>query len=98
VPGASITQTTYNGQPALQLTYNISPSSPLNSSSTSGTIMDPVGLAVALSIQAHESAPDTGFGQPSSVNFWFNFSVYGSISVGLLCLGLGLCKLSASKR
>jgi hypothetical protein len=57
IPGAVITETTYNGQAALQLTYNITQGSSLDSSSTAGTIDDPVGLAVS-----NIGAPNTGFG------------------------------------
>lgn len=45
VPNASITQTTFEGQPALQLTYAITDNGLLDLNSAIGSIKDPVGLA-----------------------------------------------------
>lgn len=47
VPGAVITQTTYQSQPALQLTYTIEDNGLLDLDPEAGKIVDPVGLAVA---------------------------------------------------
>ena len=46
VSGAVIAETTYNGQPALQLSYNLADNGPLDSNPATGAITDPVGLAV----------------------------------------------------
>jgi streptogramin lyase len=57
IPGAVITETTYNGQPALQLTYSITDNGPLDSNPVSGAVTDPVGLA-SIAVKA----PNTGAG------------------------------------
>jgi hypothetical protein len=54
VPGAVITETTLNGQPALLLVYTAADNGPLDSNPGIGYLTDPVGLAVA-------QTPDTGF-------------------------------------
>ncbi len=46
IQGATITQTTYQGQPALQLTYTITDNGMLDLDPVTGQIKDPVGLAV----------------------------------------------------
>lgn len=46
IPDATITQTTYQGQPALQLTYAITDNGPLDLDTAVGSIKDPVGLAL----------------------------------------------------
>jgi hypothetical protein len=80
IPGAVITNTTYNGQPALQLTYTITDNGPLDSNPTVGMINDPVGLAIA----STPSTPDTGYGQPQSRwnEIIFIFSVM-ALAIGL---------------
>lgn len=55
VPGAQVTQTTYQGKPALKLTYTITDNGLLDLNSAVGKITDPVGLAVP-----DASAPNTG--------------------------------------
>ncbi len=46
VPNATITETEYNGQPALKLTYTIQDNGQLDLDAEAGSIKDPVGLAV----------------------------------------------------
>lgn len=46
VPGATITETTYNAQHALLLTYTITDNGPLDTDPAVGSITDPVGLAI----------------------------------------------------
>ncbi len=56
VPGATITQVTVGGKPALKVTYQITDGSTLDEDgSVNGVIVDPVGLA-----QAVVAAPNTG--------------------------------------
>jgi len=45
VPGATVTGTIYDGQPALQLSYTIVDNGPLDEDPTVGYIQDPIGLA-----------------------------------------------------
>jgi len=45
VPNATITQTTYEGKPALKLTYTITDNGKLDLNPANGKITDPVGLA-----------------------------------------------------
>lgn len=47
IEGATITQTIYQGKPALNLTYTITDNGQLDLDPTTGSIKDPVGLAVA---------------------------------------------------
>lgn len=47
IQGATITQTTYQNQPALQLTYTIEDNGILDLDPETGKVRDPVGLAVA---------------------------------------------------
>ncbi|MDB5165994.1 MAG: hypothetical protein JWM37_66 [Candidatus Saccharibacteria bacterium] len=50
IPGATITATTFSGNPALRLTYDITDGGPLDQDGTvNGTIIDPVGLATVAS-------------------------------------------------
>ncbi len=56
ITGATITQTTYAGQPALRLTYVITDNGSLDLDPVTGQIKDPVGLAVLGS----SSLADTG--------------------------------------
>lgn len=46
IPNATITETTYNGQHALRLTYTIQDNGQLDLDPATGSIKDPVGLAV----------------------------------------------------
>ncbi len=55
IPNASITETTYNNQHALQLTYTITDNGDLDLDPTIGTITDPVGLATITT-----DSPNTG--------------------------------------
>ncbi len=65
VPGATITSTTLNGQPALRIAYTITDGGSLDEDgSVNGTITDPIGLAVANSPAV--TAPNTGYGRPRS--------------------------------
>ncbi len=47
INNSTITKTTYNGKPALQLVYNIRDNGELDQDKTSGKIVDPASLAVA---------------------------------------------------
>lgn len=47
IPGAQVTETTYQDQPALKLTYTITDNGQLDLDPVTGQIKDPVGLAVA---------------------------------------------------
>jgi N-acetylneuraminic acid mutarotase len=57
VAGASITQTTLGGQPALSVTYTVADNGVLDEDAAVGAITDPIGLAVSI-------APATGLGAP----------------------------------
>ncbi len=46
IPNATITQTTYQNQPALALTYTITDNGQLDLDPVTGSVKDPVGLAV----------------------------------------------------
>ncbi len=62
VPGATITETTLGGEHALLLTYDIADGGSLDDDSlANGTIVDPVGLAVANGAAA-PGAPNSGAG------------------------------------
>jgi N-acetylneuraminic acid mutarotase len=82
IPGGTIIETTYNGQPALQLNYNIVDNGPLDSNSIMGLITDPVGLAVA-------TTPDTGYGTPVTSNSLI--LAMGGLSI--LSIGFGIVTL-----
>ena len=58
IPGASITQSTLNGNAALNLTYTIADGGPLDEDgSVNGVIVDPVGLAeVVPTATSHQQA------------------------------------------
>lgn len=60
VNGAIIVETTYQGQPALQVTYNLSETNLLDTNSNFDSISDPVGLALKV------NAPNTGYGIQSN--------------------------------
>ena len=75
IPGAVINESSFDGSPALELTYNIPSNSPLNSSSNPNIIDDPVGLAVSVNNTSSTTStsttgsnskltPDTGAGEP----------------------------------
>ncbi len=78
VPNPVINESSFNGLPALELTYNIPSNSPLNSSSNPNIIEDPVGLGVPTSNTTSSTTttsppstntsskltPDTGAGKP----------------------------------
>ncbi len=59
VPGAAITETTYDDHHALQVTYTIADNGPLDLDPALGIIDDPVGLAVL----STPGAPNTGVGR-----------------------------------
>jgi len=61
ITDAVITETSYNGQPALQVSYYIPDNGLLDTDANFGTISDPVGLAVAENSTTIK-APDTGYG------------------------------------
>ena len=86
IPGAVITQTSLNGQPALELTYTIADNGLLDSSSTVGLVNDPVGLAVS-------NAPDTGFGSPSQINPWLTVGLVVFPLMSFMVIGMGLRRL-----
>ena len=97
IPNASITETTYNGSPALVLSYTITDGGVLdNDGLANQSITDPVGLAVPVVSSAASvvaSAPDTGFGKP--VNYVpMLLLLIGSVSTA----GLGFALNSRSKR
>jgi hypothetical protein len=87
ITSASITQTSYNGQPALRATYNLPDSELTDTNPEFGTVTDPVGLAVPVGLadSAVVAPPDTGYGIPN--NRSFNTTDYVAtitLSVGLL--------------
>lgn len=57
IPGAAITETTLGGQHALQLVYTIADNGSLDQDPATGSITDPVGLAIAA-----VGVPNTGLG------------------------------------
>jgi N-acetylneuraminic acid mutarotase len=94
ISGATITNSTYNGQHSLLLTYTITASSPLNSSTTPGLITDPVGLAVANTTTPTPTAPDTGFGVYTDGQIKTAI-IYGLTGSALLGVGLLTRKYAA---
>ncbi len=84
IPGSTITETTHNGQPALELTYTVADNGPLDSNSATGYVTDPVGLAVPNASTA-SSTPDTGYGSPHS-----NELVVAMLVTGFVSLVFGL--------
>ncbi len=67
VPGATVTETTLSGKHALLLTYDIADGGPLDDDGlANGTIVDPVGLAVANGAAA-PGAPNSGAGTTLSL-------------------------------
>lgn len=100
VPNATILETTLNSQPALELSYLVTPNSPLNSSTTPGLIEDPVGLAQTSTTTSTTTTssstspsvtntsnltPDTGYGYPRSSLLYI---LIGVLSLVLLSFGL----------
>lgn len=89
IPGAVITDTTYNGRHALQLTYTLTDNGTLDSNPIVGVIEDPVGLAVgvaAASTAASTSAvpaPKTGFGAPRNTTLPQILSVLSAVALAL---------------
>ena len=99
IPGAVITETTYNGQPALQLTYTITDNGLLDSNPTIGLITDPVGLAVVGASSSNGSSvkpPDTGFGAATTTSPWIMFGICSSAALSLIMIGTRLRKLSGN--
>jgi hypothetical protein len=106
VPGATITETTLNGQPALQLTYDVTDGGSLDQDGTAnGVIVDPVGLATTdttinsssstpSSSSTKPKTPDTGYGTP-------NHSDPLALAIGAVAIasvGGGLALLYRQKR
>ena len=83
IPGAVITQTSYNGQPALNLTYTITDNGTLDTNSALYSVSDPVGLAA---INTNVIAPNTGYGIPDTPTTHTNLIFI----TGLISLGTGL--------
>lgn len=72
VPGATIAETTYGGQHALQLTYTITDNGPLDEDPAVGSIADPVGLAMAMvgtDGDAIPEVPNTGLAPTSMLSY-----------------------------
>jgi len=66
IPDATVTSTTNNGKPALQISYEIIDNGALDIDPTPGAITDPVGIAIAEQNTLNTSdtklgAPNTGF-------------------------------------
>lgn len=74
IEGASITETTHDGQPALQITYTITDNGQLDLDPTVGTIKDPVGLAIR----------DDAGSLAASGQSVFYVVIYGLMATGLL--------------
>lgn len=62
VAGASVSQTTKDGKPALQLSYTIDDNGSLDLDPTIGKITDPVGLS--MTNQSYGNLATTGIGAP----------------------------------
>ena len=85
VPGAVITGTTYNGQPALNLTYTVKDNGSLDSNSSIGSITDPIGLALATTVANSVGVPNTGLGgmyQPTNY-IWYIAALVGLVLVNI---------------
>lgn len=78
IPGAVITATTYNSEAALRVTYTITDNGSLDSNSATGSVSDPVGLALSI------TAPDTGFAHKSTV------PIVAFMIVGALFIAIGV--------
>jgi hypothetical protein len=69
IPGAMITATTFSGNPALQLTYNVTDGGMLDQDGTvNGTIIDPVGIAVVTSSPAQPTNTNASTNTTSGTN------------------------------
>jgi hypothetical protein len=75
VPGATVAQTTYNGQAALQVSYSIADNGPFDENPITGAIKDPVGIATPTNTLANTGDSLT--------------PIY-LMSVGLLGIGLAM--------
>lgn len=110
IPGATITATTFSGNPALQLTYNVTDGGTLDQDGTvNGTIIDPVGLATVASAAGSSStpqpqsntsspdatkAPDTGYGAPIQLSLPITVLAIGAITA----MSVGLAMLRGQNR
>jgi hypothetical protein len=91
IPGTTITQTTYNGSPALMVTYNITDGGALDADGLENqSITDPVGLGVPVAATNSVTAPDTGYGRLQRNAYWLLFIV------SAVMLVLGVRKVRAS--
>lgn len=63
ISDATVTETTYSGQHALQVTYNIVDNGPLDLDPDTGEVADPVGIATA-----DVAAPNTGMAPQQKTN------------------------------
>ncbi len=93
IPGATITSTTVNGQPALLLSYDITDGGSLDEDGVAnGVIVDPVGLATLKTSTNTLTAPDTGDGKPSNLSSGFiTLLIIGTTSV-IVATGLVINK------
>ena len=100
VTGATLTDVTYNGQAAVQAVYTITDNGELDLDAATGSIQDPVGLAVAVntnsggntggstgsSTGATDSGTTTG-SNDSLASTGTNIAVLAASSIALLSLG-----------
>jgi N-acetylneuraminic acid mutarotase len=95
VPGATINESAYNGQPALIVNYTVTQGGVLDSSQTNGQVVDPLGLAVATSTSSSSvTTPDTGYGQPDSDNLT---TILAASLITTIAVGFVLNKRFTSK-
>jgi hypothetical protein len=105
VPGATIASTTLAGQAALAVTYTITDNGPLDESSATGIVSDPVGLGVVAGSSNSSSsssgssdlglgAPNTGYGAPAQSNPIVTALIVGAT----ISTGAGLTLLYRQKR
>lgn len=78
IPGATVTESNYNGQHALQVTYNIVDNGPLDTDPDVGEVADPVGLGV-LGV----TAPNTGLNHENSEHTATFLMASATIAAGL---------------
>ncbi len=76
---ATITETTYNNQHALQVTYNLTDNGPLDLDPAAGSVKDPVGLATQ-----DVSGPNTGIAPQSSTDTTTILLTGLAVTAGLL--------------
>ncbi len=99
VPGASIAETTLNGQHALQLTYSITDGGALDDDGiVNGEILDPVGLAAAVLLPV-VPATNGGGGVSSGevlANTGSNVTMY--LTTGILLVGLASLVIKSKVR